>query len=84
MNVFSYETVDGVLAEEAGTFENIGLRNEGIRAQGYVTITDREGVKFRIDYQADSKDAYIPRGSREVNRVPPSIVKLLALLESHK
>lgn len=82
---FRYETVGGILAEEVGTFENVGLKTEGIRAQGYVQITDPQGVSFRIDYQADSKDAYIPRGDgREAPRTPPSIVKLLALMELHK
>lgn len=71
------------MAEEVGVFENIGLKIEGIRTQGYVQITDVEGVTYRIDYQSDSKEAYIPpRG--EAARVPPTIVKLLALLESHK
>jgi Insect cuticle protein len=80
---FRYETVGGIVAEEVGTFKNIGLRNEGVRTVGYVEITDPEGVSFRIDYQADSKDAYItPRG--EAPRTPPSIIKLLALLEAHK
>lgn len=85
-NFFSfqrYETVGGILAEEVGTFENFGLKNEGVRAQGSVTIKDLEGVVFRIDYQTDSKDAYIPRAG-EAPRTPPSIVKLLSLLESHK
>lgn len=71
------------MAEEVGVFENIGLKTEGIRTQGYVQITDREGVTYRIDYQSDSKEAYIPRGV-EAPRVPPTIVKMLALLESHK
>lgn len=64
-------------------FENIGLKNEGARIQGYVQVTDIDGVTYRIDYQSDSKEAYIPpRG--EAPRIPPAIVKLLSLLESHK
>lgn len=78
-----YETVGGILAEEVGSFENFGLKNEGVRAQGSVQITDPAGVVYRIDYQTDSKDAYIPRVG-EAPRTPPSIVKLLSLLESHK
>lgn len=73
------------MAEEVGVFENIGLKNEGVRSQGSVVITDPQGVSFRIDYQVDSKDAYVPRGDgREPPRTPPSLVKLLALMESHK
>lgn len=81
-----YETVGGILAEEVGTFENIGLKTEGVRSQGFVQITEPiTGVTYRIDYQTDSKDAYIPRGDgREAPRMPPTIIKLLALLESHK
>lgn len=75
----------GIQAEEVGTFENIGLKNEGVRMVGSVQITDPQGVSFRIDYKADSKDAFVPRGDgREPPRTPPSIVKLLALMESHK
>jgi hypothetical protein len=82
---YVYETVGGILAEEVGTFENIGLKTEGVRAQGYVQITDpRDGVTYRIDYQSDIKDPYVARGNREVLRTPPTIVKLLALLEAHK
>lgn len=81
--LLSYETVGGILAEEVGTFQNIGLKNEGVRVQGYVQITDTNGVTFRIDYQSDQKEAYIPpRG--EAPRTPPSIVKLLSLLDLHK
>lgn len=79
-----YETVGGILAEEVGTFNNYGLKNEGLRTQGSVQITDVTGVVYRIDYQTDTKDAYIPRTAGEAPKTPPSIVKLLSLLESHK
>lgn len=73
------------MAEEVGTFENIGLKTEGVRSQGFVQITDVDGVTYRIDYQSDSKDAHVPRGAgREAPRTPPTIIKLLSLLESHK
>ena len=81
---YVYETVGGILAEEVGTFENIGLKTEGVRSQGFVQITDPEGITFRIDYQVDSKDAYVPRNNGEAPRTPPTIIKLLALLEQHK
>lgn len=82
---YVYETVGGVIAEETGIFESIGLRHEGQRIHGQVTITDpRDGVIYKINYQADSKEAYVPRGSREAERIPPTIVRLLALLETHK
>lgn len=78
-----YETVGGIVAEEVGTFQTLGLPNEGVRTVGFVEITDPDGIAYRIDYQAVSKEAYItPRG--EAPRTPPSIVKLLALLEAHK
>lgn len=80
----SYETVGGILAEEVGTFQNIGLKNEGVRVQGYVQITDTDGVSYRIDYQSDSKEVYIPPRGGEAPRTPPALVKLLSLLELHK
>lgn len=72
------------MVEENGTFENIGLRHEGVRAVGSITITDRDGVTYKISYQSDSKEAYIPRGGREPERIPPSLTRLLALMETHK
>lgn len=83
-SMFSYETVGGILAEEVGTFLNIGLKTEGVRAQGYVQITDNNGVSYRIDYQTEGRDAYVPPIRGEAPRTPPSIVKLLSLLELHK
>lgn len=81
---YVYETVGGVNAEEIGTFENVGLRHEGQKINGQVIITDRDGVLYKINYQVESREAYIPRGSREAERVPPTIARLLALMESHK
>ncbi|XP_070495107.1 uncharacterized protein [Chironomus tepperi] len=81
---YVYETVGGILVEENGTFENIGLRHEGVRAVGVITITDRDGVTYKLTYQSDSKEAYIPRGAREPDRIPPSLTRLLALMETHK
>lgn len=81
---YVYETVGGVNAEEIGTFENVGLRHEGQKINGQVIITDRDGVLYKINYQVESREAYIHRGSREAERVPPTIARLLALMESHK
>ncbi|KAG5675019.1 hypothetical protein PVAND_004959 [Polypedilum vanderplanki] len=81
---YDYETVGGIKVLETGTFENVGLRHEGVRAVGSIVITDRDGVIYKINYQSESKDAYIPRGAREPERIPPTLAKALALLESHK
>lgn len=81
--VYKYETIGGIKAEEVGTFKQIGLRNAGVRSQGYVQITDNDGVVYRIDYSTDSDETYVAsRG--ETPRTPPSILKLLSLLELHK
>lgn len=84
VSLFSYETVGGILAEEVGTFQNIGLKTEGVRAQGYVQITDNDGISYRIDYQTEGRNAYVPPARGEAPRTPPSIVKLLSLMELHK
>lgn len=82
---YVYETVGGIIAEETGVFESVGLRHEGQRIHGQVTITDpRDGVIYKINYQTESKEAYVHRGNRDAERVPPTIARLLALLESHK
>lgn len=72
------------MVQETGTFENIGLSTVGVRAVGTIQITDRDGVIYKLNYQSDSKEAYIPRAGREPDRIPPAITKVLALLESHK
>lgn len=83
--VYVYDTVAGIVAEETGVFEGIGLRHEGQKIHGQVIITDpRDGVIYKINYQAESKEPYVHRGSREAERVPPTIARLLALLEAHK
>lgn len=82
---YVYETVGGIVAEENGVFETVGLRlHDGQRINGQVIITDRDGVTYKINYQVESKEPYVARGHREAERVPPSIARLLALLETHK
>jgi hypothetical protein len=81
---YVYETVGGIVAEENGVFETVALRHDGQRINGQVIITDREGVTYKINYQVESKEPYVARGLREAERVPPTIARLLALLESHK
>jgi hypothetical protein len=81
---YDYETVGGIKVLETGTIEHVGLRHEGVRAVGTITITDRDGVIYKLNYQSESKEPYIPRGAREPERIPPTIVRALALLESHK
>lgn len=60
------------------------MRNEGVKAQGFVQISGVDGISYRIDYVTESKEVFIPHGDREVLRTPPTIIKMLALLESRK
>lgn len=74
--------MNGVLAEEFGQFENIGLRSEGVKSQGYFQYTAPEGVAFRIDYTSQAKGpfAYVP--GEPTLKTPPTILKLLTFVEN--
>lgn len=78
-----YETINGLLAEEVGQFENPGLKNEGTRVQGFVQLSSRDEVIHRIDYNTFYKgDNAALRDP--ATKTPPAIAQLIAIMNSQR
>ena len=79
---YRYETLNGVIAEEYGQFENVGSRAEGVKSQGYFQFTTPEGPAFKIDYTAQAKGAFAYVPGQTTVKTPPTILKLLTFVEN--
>ncbi|XP_053964185.1 cuticular protein 47Eg [Anastrepha ludens] len=78
---YSYETGNGIQAEEEGYLKNAGSEAEGQSAQGSFSYTSPEGVPIRITYLAD-ENGFQPQGDHLPTPppIPPAIQKALAYL----
>ncbi|XP_067631797.1 endocuticle structural glycoprotein ABD-4 [Eurosta solidaginis] len=78
---YSYETGNGIQADEAGYLKNAGSEAEGQSAQGSFSYTSPEGVPIRITYLAD-ENGFQPQGDHLPTPppIPPAIQKALAYL----
>ncbi|XP_011214355.1 endocuticle structural glycoprotein ABD-4 [Bactrocera neohumeralis] len=78
---FSYETGNGIQADEEGYLKNAGSEAEGTSAQGSFSYTSPEGVPIRITYLAD-ENGFQPQGDHLPTPppIPPAIQKALAYL----
>lgn len=77
---YSFETQNGINAEESGRIEPDGNGSEGLRSTGFYEYVGDDGQLYRVDYVADS-NGFIPQGDH-IPKVPPAIEKLLAYLAS--
>lgn len=55
----SFETENGITAEESGKIDNVGAENEGLKTQGFYEYTGDDGIKVRVDYTAD-ENGFVP------------------------
>lgn len=78
-----YETISGLLAEEVGQFENIGLKNAGTRVQGFVQLTTRDDIVHRIDYNTFYKGDN-PALREPAGKTPPALAQLIAILSAER
>ncbi|KAH8271618.1 hypothetical protein KR018_011293 [Drosophila ironensis] len=78
---YSYETGNGINAEEEGYLKNPGTDNAGQVAQGSFSYTSPEGIPIRITYLAD-ENGFQPQGDHLPTPppIPPAIQKALAYL----
>ncbi|KAH8371649.1 hypothetical protein KR093_008370, partial [Drosophila rubida] len=59
---FSYETGNGIKAQEEGTVKNKGSENEIPSVMGSYTYTNPEGELVEISYTAD-ENGFVPSGA---------------------
>ncbi|XP_037941026.1 endocuticle structural glycoprotein SgAbd-8 [Teleopsis dalmanni] len=78
---YSYETGNGIIAEEEGYLKNAGTDAEGQLAQGFFSYTSPEGIPIRLTYLSDD-GGFQPQGDHLPTPppIPPAIQKALAYL----
>ncbi|XP_044751924.1 larval cuticle protein LCP-30-like [Coccinella septempunctata] len=59
---YSYQTQNGINAEEQGKLENAGSNNEAIRATGSFSYTGPDNVIYSVEYRAD-ENGFQPKGT---------------------
>ncbi|CAH1391465.1 unnamed protein product [Nezara viridula] len=77
---FSYETGNGIIAEERGTQRLVGEPAEaGTVSEGSYSYTDPEGNLIQVTYTAD-ENGFVPQGNH-FPTAPPVPAEILAALE---
>ncbi|KAI9583789.1 endocuticle structural glycoprotein ABD-4-like [Glossina fuscipes] len=78
---YSYETGNGITAEEQGYLKNPGSQAEAQVAAGFFAYTSPEGIPIRLSYNAD-EEGFVPQGDHLPTPppIPPAIQKALAYL----
>ncbi|XP_029663552.1 cuticle protein CP14.6-like [Formica exsecta] len=78
---YSYETGNGIQAQEEGHLNNVGTDQEALEARGSYSYTDNEGNTFQISYVAN-ENGFQPEGAH-LPQVPPLIKKALQYIAEH-
>ncbi|XP_015517812.1 endocuticle structural glycoprotein SgAbd-8-like [Neodiprion pinetum] len=76
---WSYETGNGIQAQEQGYLENPGTDAEGMSVQGGYSYTGEDGVPIQVTYIAN-KDGFQPQGAH-LPTPPPIPAEILQALE---
>lgn len=81
---WSYETGNGIAAEEEGHLKNAGSENEAMEAIGQFSYTDADGNKIQLEYIAN-EDGFQPKGAHLPTPppIPPEILKALEWNAAH-
>ena len=81
---FSYETANGIKAEETGTLKKAQNPEDGnvVVAQGSYSYKSPEGEQISINYVADDEGGFVPQGSHlpTAPPIPPAIQRALDFL----
>ncbi|XP_044726872.1 pupal cuticle protein 20-like [Chrysoperla carnea] len=77
---YSYETGNGIRAEEQGALKNAGSQAEGIAVQGSYSYTDEQGNLIQVTYTAD-ENGFQPQGAHLPTPppIPEAILKSIQL-----
>lgn len=78
---YSYETGNGIQAQEEGHLNNVGTDQEAIEARGSYSYTDNEGNTYQVSYVAN-ENGFQPEGAH-LPQVPPLIKKALQYIAEH-
>ncbi|XP_051174462.1 endocuticle structural glycoprotein SgAbd-1-like [Leptopilina boulardi] len=80
---WSYETENGIKADEHGELKQIGDEG-GISAQGSYSYTADDGTPISVSYTAD-ENGFQPQGAHlpQAPEVPPAILRALEWIAAH-
>lgn len=80
----SYETENGIAAQETGAIQNLGGQNEATVVQGSFSYTAPDGTPISVTYTADEngfrpEGAHLPVGPE----IPAAIARAIAYNLAH-
>lgn len=81
---FSFETGNGIAAEESGAIENPGIpEQEAIAVTGFYQYTGPDGVLYKVTYTS-GKNGFVPEGAHLPTPppIPAEIAKALEYIRS--
>ena len=78
---YSFETGNGIQAQEDGHLNNVGTDQEALEARGSYSYTDNEGNTYQVSYVAN-ENGFQPEGAH-LPEVPPLIKKALQYIAEH-
>ncbi|XP_034250419.1 endocuticle structural glycoprotein ABD-4-like [Thrips palmi] len=76
---FSYETGNGIQAQEQGRLNNVGTPDEGNSVQGSFSYTGPDAVQYAVQYTADN-EGFVAQGAH-LPTPPPIPAELARALE---
>lgn len=83
-NCFSFETGNGIVAQEQGQLKNAGSDNEAEEVQGSVQYTAPDGTPISLNYLAN-EDGFQPQGDHLPTPppIPAAIQRALEWIAAH-
>lgn len=78
---YSYETANGIQAQEVGYLKNAGSTAEAQEAQGSYAYTAPNGEIVQVTYVAN-EHGFQPQGSH-IPEIPPQILRALEYIAAH-